>query len=80
MAWGLLGYKVMELLKTEFQPQDRYSRVEVKRKLYKVSMKANDDPRVLFKKLATVKNLSSIKLNSVSFDCVIQTLCLLSIN
>ncbi len=53
---GCKAYKVIKLLEAEYQPTDRYSLVEIRRKLNKISMKDSQDPRILFDQIATIKN------------------------
>ena len=53
---GGKAYKVIKLLEVEYQPTDRYSLVEIRRKLNKISMKDSQDPRILFEQIAAIKN------------------------
>ena len=53
---GGKAYKVIKLLEAEYQPTDRYSLVEIRRKLNKISMKDSQDPRILFEQIAMIKN------------------------
>ena len=43
----------------EYRPTDRYSVVEIRRKLNKVSIKENQDPKSLFEQLAGISNEAS---------------------
>ena len=61
MAW-----KIMKSLKDDFQPGDRISSVELKRKLNKVFMKKKDHPKVLFEKIAAIDNI--YKANGKALD------------
>ena len=51
MAW-----KVIESLLEEYQPKDRISKVEMRRRLNKVKMGKKDNPKVLFEQLAAIEN------------------------
>jgi len=53
---GGKAYKVMKLLEALYQPTDRYSLVEIRRKLNQICMKDSQDPRILFEQIATFKN------------------------
>ena len=46
----------MEKLKEKYQPTDRVSRVELRRKLNRVEMGKTDDPSQLFEQIASIKN------------------------
>jgi hypothetical protein len=39
-----------------YMPQDTVTRVELRQMLNKVSMKPNDDPRVIFEQISTIEN------------------------
>jgi hypothetical protein len=56
-AWpsGLAHMVVDELFK-KYRPVDIISRVEMRTKLSKVTMKQNDDPRLLFNQLASIQS------------------------
>jgi hypothetical protein len=54
LASGLAGIIVDELLK-KYRPDDIISRVELRSKLSKVTMKANEDPRTLFNQVASIQ-------------------------
>ena len=56
---GGKAYKIMNLLLEEYRPTDRYSMVEIRRKLNKVSIKENQDPKSLFEQLAGISNEAS---------------------
>ena len=43
-------------LKREYQPIDRISIIEMRRKMNEVSMKNDDDPKVIFEKILTIRN------------------------
>jgi len=53
---GGKAYKVIKLLEAEYQPTDRYSLVEIRRKRNQICMKDSQDPRILFEQIATIKN------------------------
>ena len=50
-----LAYVVIDELFKKYRPVDMISRVEMRSRLNNVSMKANDDPRILFDQLASIQ-------------------------
>jgi hypothetical protein len=57
MEWpsGLV-YLVMEAMGEKYRPQDTITRVELRQKLNKVSMKKNQDPATLFEQISSIEN------------------------
>jgi hypothetical protein len=51
-----LAYRVVDELFKKHRPVDIISRVEMRTKLSQVSMKSDDDPKVLFNQLATIQS------------------------
>ena len=51
-----LATSIVTRLKRDFQPIDRISRVEMRRKMNEVSMKNDDDPKVIFEQISTIRN------------------------
>ena len=57
LAWpGGLAHKVVVKLKEKYQPNDRVSRVKLRRRLDRVEMSKTDDPSELFEQIASIKN------------------------
>ena len=57
MDWTFgLAWKIAKQLKEDFQPNDRISLVEYRRKLSEVTMKDSDEPKVMFEQLAEIQN------------------------
>jgi hypothetical protein len=52
-----LAYLVVDELFKKYRPVDIISRVEMRLRLSKVSMKPSDDPRVLFNQLASIQSM-----------------------
>jgi hypothetical protein len=52
-----LAHKVVETMFQEYQPRDTMTRVELRTRLNKITMKRGDDPRVIFEQLSAVKNM-----------------------
>ena len=46
---------IIARLKRDYQPINRISRVEITRKLNEASIKNNDDPKVIFEQISTIK-------------------------
>ena len=51
-----LAYMIVTKLQDEYEPKDTVSKIELRRDLSAVYMKKNDDPEVLFSKLAKIEN------------------------
>ena len=51
-----LATSIVTRLKRDYQPIDRISRVETRRKMNKVSMKNYDDLKVIFEQISTIRN------------------------
>ena len=51
-----LACEVIVVLKATYQPTDRISRVELRRKLNNVSMKKTGDPKDIFEQLSGIKD------------------------
>jgi hypothetical protein len=51
-----LAYRVIDELFKKYQPVDIISRVEIRTRLSQVTMKSEDDPRVMFNQLATIQS------------------------
>ena len=57
LAWpGGLAHKVVVKLKEKYQPNDRVSRVELRRRLNRVEMSKTDDPTEVFEQISSIKN------------------------
>ena len=51
-----LATSIVARLKRDYQPIDRISRVKMRRKLNVVRMKNDDDPKVIFEQISTIRN------------------------
>jgi hypothetical protein len=51
-----LAHLVVVAMLNRYMPQDTVTRVELRQMLNKVSMKQNDDPRVIFEQISTIEN------------------------
>ena len=51
-----LATSIVTRLKQDYQPIDRISRIEMRRKMNEVSMMNDDDPKVIFKQISTIRN------------------------
>ena len=51
-----LATSTVTRLKREYQPIDRISIIEMRRKMNEVSMKNDDDPKVIFEQILTIRN------------------------
>jgi len=51
-----LTTSIVTRLKGDYQPIDRISRIKMRRKMNKVSMKNDDDPKVIFDQISTIRN------------------------
>ena len=51
-----LATSIVTRLKRDYQPIDRISRIEMRRKMNEVSMKNDDDPKVIFEQISTIRN------------------------
>ena len=51
-----LATSMVTRLKRDYQSIDRISRVEMRIKMHKVSMKNDDDPKVIFEQISTIRN------------------------
>ena len=49
-----LAFLVVRQLLDDFQPQDKMSRVELRRRLNAIKMKPNENPKRLFEQISTV--------------------------
>jgi len=67
---GGKAYKVIKLLDAEYQPTDRYSLAEIRRKLNQISMKDSQDPRILFEQIATKNQARSSGLAIAEEDLI----------
>jgi hypothetical protein len=52
---GGLAWMVMDLMRKKYRPQDLVTRAELQNKLNNLSMADGENPKVLFKAVATVK-------------------------
>ena len=51
-----LAFLVVRQLLDDFMPQDKMSRVELRRRLNAIKMKPNENPKRLFEQISTVQN------------------------
>ena len=51
-----LAHLIVSAMLQRYMPQDTVTRVELRQMLNKVTMKPNDDPRVIFEQLSTIEN------------------------
>ena len=51
-----LASSIVTRLKRDYQPIDRISRVDMRRKMNEVSMKNDDDPKVIFEQISIIRN------------------------
>ncbi len=51
-----LAHLIVVAMLQRYMPQDTVTRVELRQMLNKVSMKPNDDPRVIFEQISTIEN------------------------
>ena len=68
-----LAKKVVVKLKEKYQPNDRVSRVELRRRLNRVEMGKTDDPSELFEQVASIKNAFKSNHQNVDEEDLIAT-------
>jgi hypothetical protein len=62
---GGLAWKVMDLMRRKYRPQDLVTRAELRNKLNNLSMADGDDPKILFEEISTIENRYNIGTNRV---------------
>jgi hypothetical protein len=73
-AWPTgVAWKAIKKLKEKYQPKDFVSKVELRRKLNAVYMKDNENPSVLFEKIASIKNAFAMNGHNIQEDELLAT-------
>jgi hypothetical protein len=75
VAWPLgLAYVIVKELFKRFMPQDLMAKVELRKRLNRVTMKANDNPSAIFEMLSTIQNRYNAGGRPISEDDLIAVI------